>query len=373
MKLKPIVIHGRQRWEVDLGKVDGKRVRHCFALKKAAEAFLAAKKQERANLGAQALAWSDADRADYYAAKRILGKSEVSLSQLAQEYTDRQKLAGPPKTVQEAVAECLAAKKGVGHSPNYLRQLKFTLETLAKALGGRLCATITPQESSEQLERPEWGLTRRRGVRLDWQTLFACAQRQGWVRENPVTATEAPRHGRGRPQALTPAEAKAVLESARANEPTTLPLFVLGLLAGIRPAEIARLKPAAVDRKRAIVTIETTEAKTRQRRIVTLQPVALAWLALCDPEAPLCPGHRRLEAAREKSGVKWSHDVMRHTFASYHMAQFKSADATALECGNSPRVLFEHYRELVTPEDAAEFWRIRPQGGQERKTREENS
>jgi len=54
------------------------------------------------------------------------------------------------------------------------------------------------------------------------------------------------------------------------------------------------------------------------------------------------------------------HNGFRHSFASYRLAQTQSAAQVALEMGNSPRKLFENYRELVTPEDAEEWFDILP-------------
>ncbi|MCP4826337.1 MAG: hypothetical protein GY892_19810 [Shimia sp.] len=52
---------------------------------------------------------------------------------------------------------------------------------------------------------------------------------------------------------------------------------------------------------------------------------------------------------------------MRHTFASYHLAHFCSADKTALEMGHrDTNMLFRHCRQLVTREAAEAFWAIRP-------------
>ena len=48
--------------------------------------------------------------------------------------------------------------------------------------------------------------------------------------------------------------------------------------------------------------------------------------------------------------------ALRHSFASYHLAYFKDAARTALEAGHSQAVLFRHYRELVTQEDAEAWW-----------------
>jgi integrase len=52
---------------------------------------------------------------------------------------------------------------------------------------------------------------------------------------------------------------------------------------------------------------------------------------------------------------------LRHSFASYHLAHFQDAAATALQMGHTTTtMLFEHYREIVTREQAAKFWSIRP-------------
>jgi hypothetical protein len=60
------------------------------------------------------------------------------------------------------------------------------------------------------------------------------------------------------------------------------------------------------------------------------------------------------------SKVPWPHNVARHSFVSYHLAQFQAANKTALEAGHSEQMLFAHYRALVTPGAAAEFWSIVP-------------
>ena len=59
--------------------------------------------------------------------------------------------------------------------------------------------------------------------------------------------------------------------------------------------------------------------------------------------------------------VNWGQDIMRHTYASYHLAYHCSSDRTAHELGNrDTTMLYRHYRELVTEEDAQKFWSIKP-------------
>jgi hypothetical protein len=57
----------------------------------------------------------------------------------------------------------------------------------------------------------------------------------------------------------------------------------------------------------------------------------------------------------------WPPNALRHSFASHHLAQFTDAARLALELGHTDQeLLFRRYRELVTPDQAAKWWDIRP-------------
>ena len=63
-------------------------------------------------------------------------------------------------------------------------------------------------------------------------------------------------------------------------------------------------------------------------------------------------------------GIEWPPNVLRHSFTSYRIAIVQSADQVALEAGNSPSIIFKHYRELTTPEVAEKWFNILPKEGQ---------
>jgi integrase len=71
----------------------------------------------------------------------------------------------------------------------------------------------------------------------------------------------------------------------------------------------------------------------------------------------------RLKKALALAGIeRWVPNGCRHSFATYHYALHQSADMTAAQLGHSnTELLFEHYREVVTPQDAAAFWQIMPE------------
>jgi hypothetical protein len=51
---------------------------------------------------------------------------------------------------------------------------------------------------------------------------------------------------------------------------------------------------------------------------------------------------------------------LRHSFISYQLAILYDTAQVALEAGNSPEVIFGHYRELVTPEAARAWFAVVP-------------
>jgi integrase len=81
------------------------------------------------------------------------------------------------------------------------------------------------------------------------------------------------------------------------------------------------------------------------------------------PRAVKVAHYRKLrEAVQRRARIcKWPTNALRHSFASYHLAKFQDAPALALQMGHTTTaMLFAHYRELVTPEAAEAYWKIRP-------------
>ncbi len=59
----------------------------------------------------------------------------------------------------------------------------------------------------------------------------------------------------------------------------------------------------------------------------------------------------------------WRQNALRHSFISYRVALTGDVARTALEAGNSPKMIFRHYREVVTEEDAKAWFAITPPDG----------
>jgi hypothetical protein len=58
---------------------------------------------------------------------------------------------------------------------------------------------------------------------------------------------------------------------------------------------------------------------------------------------------------------EWKMDILRHSYGTYRLPILKSADALALEMGNSPDVIFRHYRRPMTEVSASAYFDLRPE------------
>jgi integrase len=245
--------------------------------------------------------------------------------------------------------------------PQSLRLLKLTIDTFAAGREGRAAAEITTQEIAQWLaSREDWGQWRRRGAIIDVNNLFRWAVRAGLLVRNPVDGIEPPKIDHGTPTVLAVERAKALLKLCRAEHPKCLPWLVLGLFAGLRSAEIERLTWDDIGKEH--ITLASHQTKGRARRLVKIRPTLAAWMKICKRKkgkrvcSPSTSGRNQLRTAF--GGLE--KNILRHSFISYELAQSKDVQATALEAGNSAEIIFRHYREIVTPEQAKAFWDLLP-------------
>lgn len=258
----------------------------------------------------------------------------------------------------DAIARLIAAKRAANLRPVYLKSLAGYLARFAKGREARAVASISAAEVEEflaQFKNPNSRATWLNRV----STLFAFAVRRDFLPKNPCDRIERVTVDRRAPFVLSPAQAATLLKVA----PTIVrPYVILGLFAGIRPAELLRLKWAEVNLSTQTVTVN--EAKTRRRRIVALHPKAVALLAACPLQTGMISPHNTTvrkfkRKARLALGLAaWPSDLLRHTAASYLLALHGDAGKVATMLGNSSAVLLNHYHQPVKAEDCAAFWQV---------------
>lgn len=270
-------------------------------------------------------------------------------------------------TVGELVPALLAAREASGRRPKTIKALRSLLAKFTAKFSGRVVAGIGYRELEEWFFKVSKGTSAcsRNNLRRAVGALFEYGIARGACVANVARRLPVASRDETLPAILTPKQAAALLRKAQEVDARMVPYFAIGLFAGLRPDnELARLEWRNVDLQGRTIRVLPATAKRRRTRFVHIADNLAAWLkpyAQATAETVFFSrrAFRRIVVALK---MEWSADVMRHSFASYLLAKTGDAAAVALQLGHSQgsSVLWDHYRALVSAEDAERFFGIYP-------------
>ena len=301
---------------------------------------------------------------DYLQARKLAGAE--SLATMAAAYRKVLKPLTRRVTVPEVVEELLAARSQDGVSKGYLRALRHVLHSFAAAFPGEILGVSSSDIDRWLREKQQSGWARNSKLSRV-KVLFSFARSRDYLPADQRIATDTLRKVKvviDKVDVFSPGQLQGLLHAAPAH---LVPVIAMGAFAGIRMAELARLDWSAVDLDRGYIEVRATQAKTGSRRIIPVTDNLRAWLAplpRIEKADFSLSRQREVHALARSLGLEWPRNVLRHSFISYRIAIVKSADQVALEAGNSPAIIFKHYRELTTEEQANEWFGIVPKEGQ---------
>ena len=353
-------------WCVIVPKLGGGRTRRFFKFtdegKREAETFLDISKTQQTNYGTAALTLSPAQRTEYLESLETLKPFGISLREAMQMLLPQLKAANRSCTVKDLATEIHKAREADGASKRYLGDLKSRLHIFAKTFGERTVASLSFVEIDGWLRGLPVAATTRNNFRRVLAVTLNFAKDRGYCVANHAEDCPQAKEIGGEIGILTVDETARLMEHASEE---TLPYWLIGAFAGLRSAEIERLDWSEIDFEAGLIEVKASKAKTASRRLVTMQPNLRAWLATySDRRGPVCPVglRKKLEADRDAAKLRkeWPSNALRHSFGSHYLAKFQDAAALALQMGNSPAMIFKHYREVVRPQEAEKFWNIHP-------------
>ena len=230
-----------------------------------------------------------------------------------------------------------------------------------KGLAARRVRSITSAECSAYIATAFDTPRQRQKARLVLSGVFSTAVRRGWCSENPVARVDVPRVVERRIEVLSPREIESLLGAARQyGDGCCLAAVGMMLYAGIRPHEVARLSWQQVDLKNRCISILPQHSKTGGARLVSIHAPLLRLLAGCAGVGRICPPQwlRHWRALRRLGGFShWVPDVLRHTFASYHLCFFRNYNELQYETGHRDSTLLRtRYVSMSRLGDVAAFW-----------------
>jgi integrase len=305
---------------------------------------------------------------DFARAFDILGGAHIV--EAARYYKQHVAADLPRITAAEAVEKLHQAKQAEGMSVKYLKDIHVLLGDFARNFQCPL-ASVQPDDLRQYLNGKTIGLVSKQNRRRMLVVLFNFAKRQGWLRKNEGTAADAlaPYKIKQRDvEIYSPNEMSRLLNAA---DKDFLPYLALIAFGGLRREEICKGLPwEAVNFKRGHIIVPAAIAKTGRKRKIEMQENLIAWLAPYRLKAGAIftaePRHRMARVAAA-ARVKWKRNALRHSFGSYRMEQTKNEGLVALEMGNSPKIVKDHYFEIVDGEAAEKYWSLKPLPESERK------
>ena len=301
---------------------------------------------------------------DYLRARDLAGTE--SLASMAAEYGQHFKKVVRRVPIPDIVAEMLLHREQDGASKVYLGQLKTTLNRFAAKFPGEIL-DATSQEIDAWLRSLGVAPGTRNSMLRCIKVFFSFARSRNYLPEDRSTAADPVRLVKNVSNdysIFTPEQMETILHNA---PPRLIPILAIEAFSGVRVAELRRLDWSAVDLDRRIIELRADQAKTASRRVVPITENLAAWLAPLERKGKVVASKNLyvdMTALTRALKIEWPRNVLRHSFISYRIASVKSADQVALEAGNSPSIIFKHYRELTTESEADKWFGILPKDGQ---------
>ena len=171
---------------------------------------------------------------------------------------------------------------------------------------------------------------------------------------------------------FSPLEFQEMMAASRSE---LISYLAVAAFAGLRAAEIQRLDWKEVNLPERYIEVKAAKSKTASRRLVPITDNLYLWLtSRRETSGQVAPfenmakqidwlvrdvNKQRVKDKKEPN-FAWKHNGLRHSFISYRLATEKDTAQVALEAGNSPTMIFKHYRQLVTEAEADRWFAIRP-------------
>jgi len=363
----------------------GFRERHFFKTLKDAQAAAKKHKQAAAEFGHRSQAIRPGLAEDATAAADLLKTWGVSLLEAARFYQAAKENENASKPASEALdlwiadVESRLRDKSV---TNY-KQTRKRFDVL----GGKMLSAVTREELQNIVAPAGMNKASAAAHCRNGLAFWNWSARRGWCVADLFEKIDRPaKPQRKRIYFLEPEAAAALLKTAAVFYPEAVGHFAVGLFAGVRPAELARLDPALVTAEG--IDVGADESKGESRRHITPCPTLRKWLEH-HPFQPVTNWGRIWDAVRRLAGFElesefaaelvtdgklwklpdphrgpWKQDVMRHTCGTYTVARGEDLAGMAFWFGHTggETTLRRHYVGKAKRKDALEFYAITPEG-----------
>ncbi len=344
---------------------DGKRSRQRFTTLSEATAAFSLRVAGIARDGAAAS--TGASGADLHAVTSFYAQTadwtpRPSVTDALQHFIEHQRALRTGGTVASAVADRLADADRRGLSATHLSNLRLRLGHFSRDFGDRPLATVTSEELTAWLAKRGGARTQKNFLNTVG-SIFTTPLSLGRIPRNPAAAVRLPKVVTAEPGTIDASQLARLLAALPERSRACV---LVQALAGVRAAEAQRLEWQNISMEHRLITISAGAAKTASRRHVPISDGLLEWLRpLHQGTGPLVQNpntlRRDLAIARRKALITdWPANALRHTCASAWCTIESDVARVAAWLGNSPVIIHQHYRALLTRDEASAWFAVRP-------------
>jgi integrase len=236
-----------------------------------------------------------------------------------------------------------------------------SLNLLLKPDPNKLLHTFTVSDI-EKVLKPYRNINSRKTYRRSFSVFFNWAVRHHYSLENPCHRLDRMPKDTTHVEILKIDDVQRLLYAAMNYQGgVAVAPIAIALFAGLRPSEIEELKPEDLGTER--IRVAGGKLRRTLKRASPISHNLSEWLKKF-PFKGLPDGWnykmKRLKEATKAS--VWVQDILRHTSITYQAERDKNEAMTAFNCGTSPKMMDQHYRNFIDdPELIAKFWALTPE------------
>jgi site-specific recombinase XerD len=267
--------------------------------------------------------------------------------------------------LSEARDKFLELREGRNLSRDAQTHIELHLRRLCETFAGKRLCDITTDGLRAwlgEIAKTMSPYTERHHTR-SMKLLFKVAVREHWMERSPAAPIELPDVELGEVTTLTIEETTRLFKVNRDH--LCIGRLALEAFGGLRFSSAARLRRGELLFKEKGIVMPGRKHKSGRRHYVDEFPSNLwAWLKHA-PEAcwdlPERIYRDQKAAAFERAKVNNPGNVLRHSFCTYHISQYKDAARTAvLLTHQRPAMLYQHYKGMASAVDGVKYFAIKP-------------
>lgn len=297
---------------------------------------------------------------------RLAGRS-VTLTEAVDFYLEFHRDRATDKTLSALIADFAAGRRAMGVGGNYSRNIQRQLDRLAATFPGRPLPLYRTPDLDQWLGCQPWQPVTKNDVRKICITFGNWAKANGYLPADRPTVFDGMMTYKEPPTRIaiySPADLRVILDTVQTNLPELLPWVACAAFSGARVSELAMLRWENINFDRGFIEVASNKVRTKARRLVPLHEALRAWLLplkqAVGPITNYASPRSALVRTMTATEVVMQDNGFRHSYITYRIAQINDTARVALEAGNSPDVIFAHYREVVAPDEATTWFSVLP-------------